>query len=194
MWIESDEVLASDFDQVADLFLMEGVDLSPSEWHGCVVGLLVSGLRSDELLAAMGHALKESITGDLMVATEQAAAASLRALCDPDYGFSPLVPDDDDELELRSEGLALWCEGFLKGFAAGVTQSDQVTTESAEILRDLAQIARVEVSGFDDFDEQENDFFELLEYVRVVVLNLYATYALDDDELSLEDEHERIWH
>ena len=34
MWIESDEVLASDFDQVADLFLMEGVDLSPSEWHG----------------------------------------------------------------------------------------------------------------------------------------------------------------
>lgn len=194
MWIESDEVLASDFDQVADLFLMEGVDLSPSEWHGCVVGLLVSGLRSDDLLAAMGHALKESITGDLMVATEQAAAASLGALCDPDYGFSPLVPDDDDELEIRSEGLALWSEGFLKGFAAGVTQSDQVTTESAEILRDLAQIARVEVSGFDDFDEQENDFFELLEYVRVVVLNLYSTYALDDDELSLEDEHERIWH
>lgn len=194
MWIESDEVLASDFDQVADLFLMEGVDLSPSEWHGCVVGLLVSGLRSDDLLAAMGHALKESITGDLMVATEHAAAASLRALCDPDYGFSPLVPDDDDELEIRSEGLALWSEGFLKGFAAGVTQSDQVTTESAEILRDLAQIARVEVSGFDDFDEQENDFFELLEYVRVVVLNLYSTYALDDDELSLEDEHERIWH
>jgi uncharacterized protein YgfB (UPF0149 family) len=194
MWIESDEVLASDFDQVADLFLMEGVDLSPSEWHGCLVGLLVSGLRSDDLLASMGHALKESISGDLMMASEQSAAASLRALCDPDFGFSPLIPDDDDELALRSEGLALWCEGFLKGFAAGVTQSDQVTTDSAEILRDLAQIARVEVSDFDELDEQENDFFELLEYVRVVVLNLYSTYALDEDELSLEDEHERIWH
>ena len=96
MWIDSDDVLASDFDHVADLFLIEGIDLPPSQWHGCIVGLLVSGLRADELLGAMGHALQESITGDLMIASEQSAKASLRALRDPNYGFSPLIPDDDD--------------------------------------------------------------------------------------------------
>ena len=194
MWIDSDDVLASDFDQVADLFLIEGIDLPPSQWHGCIVGLLVSGLRADELLGAMGHALQESITGDLMIASEQSAKASLRALRDPNYGFSPLIPDDDDELELRSEALASWCEGFLQGFAAGVAGSDQISTDAAEILRDMAQIARLEVDSTSDIDEQESDFIELVEYVRVVVLNLYQTYTSDDEDKLLYEDHELMWH
>jgi uncharacterized protein len=194
MWIDSDDVLASDFDQVADLFLIEGIDLPPSQWHGCIVGLLVSGLRADELLGAMGHALQESITGDLMIASEQSAKASLRALRDPNYGFSPLIPDDDDELELRSEALASWCEGFLQGFAAGVAGSDQISTDAAEILRDMAQIARLEVDSTSDIDEQESDFIELVEYVRVVVLNLYQTYTSDDEDKLLDEDHELMWH
>ncbi len=194
MWIDSDDVLASDFDQVADLFLIEGIDLPPSQWHGCIVGLLVSGLRADDLLAAMGHALQESITGDLMIASEQSAKASLRALRDPNYGFSPLIPDDDDELELRSEALASWCEGFLQGFAAGVAGSDQISTDAAEILRDMAQIARLEVDSTSDIDEQESDFIELVEYVRVVVLNLYQTYTSDDEDKLLDEDHELMWH
>lgn len=194
MWIDSDDVLAGDFDQVADLFLIEGIDLPPSQWHGCIVGLLVSGLRADDLLGAMGHALQESITGDLMIASEQSAKASLRALRDPNYGFSPLIPDDDDELELRSEALASWCEGFLQGFAAGVAGSDQISTEAAEILRDMAQIARLEVDPMSDIDEQESDFIELVEYVRVVVLNLYQTYTSDDEDKLLDEDHELMWH
>ena len=194
MWIDSDDVLASDFDQDADLFLIEGIDLPPSQWHGCIVGLLVSGLRADDLLAAMGHALQESITGDLMIASEQSAKASLRALRDPNYGFSPLIPDDDDELELRSEALASWCEGFLQGFAAGVAGSDQISTDAAEILRDMAQIARLEVDSTSDIDEQESDFIELVEYVRVVVLNLYQTYTSDDEDKLLDEDHELMWH
>ena len=194
MWIDSDDVLASDFDQVADLFLIEGIDLPPSQWHGCIVGLLVSGLRADDLLGAMGHALQESITGDLMIASEQSAKASLRALRDPNYGFSPLIPDDDDELELRSEALASWCEGFLQGFAAGVAGSDQISTDAAEILRDMAQIARLEVDSTSDIDEQESDFIELVEYVRVVVLNLYQTYTSDDEDKLLDEDHELMWH
>ena len=194
MWIDSDDVLASDFDQVADLFLIEGIDLPPSQWHGCIVGLLVSGFRADDLLAAMGHALQESITGDLMIASEQSAKASLRALRDPNYGFSPLIPDDDDELELRSEALASWCEGFLQGFAAGVAGSDQISTDAAEILRDMAQIARLEVDSTSDIDEQESDFIELVEYVRVVVLNLYQTYTSDDEDKLLDEDHELMWH
>ena len=194
MWIDSDDVLAGDFDQVADLFLIEGIDLPPSQWHGCIVGLLVSGLRADDLLGAMGHALQESITGDLMIASEQSAKASLRALRDPNYGFTPLIPDDDDELELRSEALASWCEGFLQGFAAGVAGSDQISTEAAEILRDMAQIARLEVDSTSDIDEQESDFIELVEYVRVVVLNLYQTYTSDDEDKLLDEDHELMWH
>ena len=194
MWIDSDDVLASYFDQVADLFLIEGIDLPPSQWHGCIVGLLVSGLRADELLGAMGHALQESITGDLMIDSEQSAKASLRALRDPNYGFSPLIPDDDDELELRSEALASWCEGFLQGFAAGVAGSDQISTDAAEILRDMAQIARLEVDSTSDIDEQESDFIELVEYVRVVVLNLYKTYTSDDEDKLLDEDHELMWH
>ena len=194
MWIDSDDVLAGDFDQVADLFLIEGIDLPPSQWHGCIVGLLVSGLRADDLLGAMGHALQESITGDLMIASEQSAKASLRALRDPNYGFTPLIPDDDDELELRSEALASWCEGFLQGFAAGVAGSDQISTEAAEILRDMAQIARLEVDPMSDIDAQESDFIELVEYVRVVVLNLYQTYTSDDEDKLLDEDHELMWH
>ena len=82
----------------------------------------------------------------------------------------------------------------MQGFAAGVAGSDQISTDAAEILRDMAQIARLEVDSTSDIDEQESDFIELVEYVRVVVLNLYQTYTSDDEDKLLDEDHELMWH
>ena len=58
----------------------------------------------------------------------------------------------------------------------------------------MAQIARLEVDSTSDIDEQESDFIELVEYVRVVVLNLYQTYTSDDEDKLLDEDHELMWH
>ena len=58
----------------------------------------------------------------------------------------------------------------------------------------MAQIARLEVDSTSDIDEQESDFIELVEYVRVVVLNLYQTYTSDDEYKLLDEDHELMWH
>lgn len=82
------------------------------------------------------------------------------------FGFQPLLPDDDQPLNERANALADWCRGFLLGFGyAG--QESQTPGACAEILRDFAEISRLDpdASG----EAAEVAYAELTEYVRVGV-------------------------
>ena len=81
-------------------------------------------------------------------------------------------------MDERTRSLAQWCTGFLAGLGLGAPLQ-ALSEESSEALQDLQQIAQ---AGFsiqgDDADqeglEEENEqaFFEIVEYVRVVTLIL----------------------
>jgi uncharacterized protein YgfB (UPF0149 family) len=93
---------------------------------------------------------------------------------DPEYGFTPLLPDDDRSMAERVGALARWCEGFLLGLGlGGVREQSALPGDSAEVMKDFVEISRL---GHDEGKEKEEDegaYAEIVEYVRMAVLLVY---------------------
>ena len=95
---------------------------------------------------------------------------------DPYGGFQLLLPDDDDELDERTEALGDWCLGFVYGLAAGgLSEDSELPEDTRELLMDFIEISRAsnDVGELDDDSDEEEDehaFVEIVEYVRTGVL------------------------
>ena len=103
---------------------------------------------------------------------------TFRQLNDDDYGFSLLLPNDDEPLRIRTEALVEWCDGFLFGLGAGeIKDFAQLPDDVNEISHDLAEISR----AYHEDESTEADevaYAELVEYVRVGVLVIYEALQL----------------
>lgn len=156
---------------------LNGAELA--ECHGVLCGVLsvspnadsaefLSQLRNLELLEDPDEALV-SVLDELFIATTA-------QLDDDAMSFRLWLPDDEDPLEQRTDALAHWCTGFLAGLATR-GDLDGLQGETEEAVRDLEQIARAGISAGDDEDgrsrdEDERDFLEIAEYVRIVTMIL----------------------
>lgn len=168
------------FDEVADQLLEQGAALSPSELHGCLVGLLAAGHSADPGagLAALNHALELDLHGDLADEVMQLYTVSEEALGEDMFDFCPLLPDDSHELAVRTQCLAHWCRGFLAGFARAIvvsgTGAETLPGDSTEILRDFAALAQADADAHaEDDDDAETAYAELVEYMRVAAVNVF---------------------
>jgi len=86
-----------------------------------------------------------------------------------------LLPGDDAPLSERAVALGQWCQGFLGGF--GMTARDgALSAEAMEVLQDLAAIAQVQ-SALEESEDGENDYMEVMEYLRVAPLLLFTECA-----------------
>jgi hypothetical protein len=91
-----------------------------------------------------------------------------------DYHFQPLLPPDEATLQERVNALGAWCDGFTVGFAAGFIKPESVlSAEAREILSDFGQFAAVSDNGEELSDQDEVDYMELVEYVRMAAIMLY---------------------
>ena len=161
------------FEHWADFLFQLGAVSGASEFQGFLVGLQVNGERLDD--DAWQKAVSEFLDIEMLPKTPEqtaglAALNSLvtHALADGEYRFRLLLPDDALAISARLEALAQWCQGFL--FALGYGGAEGVKHEG---LDDVAQIAQLEL-GAEETEENEVYFAELVEYVRVVVLQLAA--------------------
>lgn len=172
-----------EFDDVADdFYALESIS-SPSAYHGLICGRvcanqsLEAGTWQASVMDFLGLAADAS-GGELeRVIGLQAGFAA--ALADEGLGFDLLLPPDDYELRLRAEALGQWCEGFLMGLAfsgQGQKEWEAMPAELAEGLTDMATIAQI--SADDDEQSSERDLVDVSEYVRMVVLNVYAELVL----------------
>ncbi len=152
-----------------------------SECHGVLCGMICgeNGQTANGFLAHLDslELAVESGTSfhDVMV---EAFQSTTEQLADDELRFNLWLPDDEEPLEERTSSLAQWCTGFLAGLGLGGPMQP-LSEEAAEALEDLRQIAGTGFSA-DDGDieeiaqEEENEqaFFEIVEYVRVVTLVL----------------------
>ena len=81
------------------------------------------------------------------------------------------LPDDEEALETRVKALACWVDGFLSTLGE-VGSGFPRTGEGREVLRDLAEISRVAPPSAAT-ENDERDFLEVAEYVRMAVQFLY---------------------
>ena len=185
------------FDEFCDMLIPLGSLNSPAELHGFLCGKLCGGARlgSDECLDQSWKLLDvvetpDATANDLVLNLYE---ATLSALDSSDYSLQLLLPDDETEIAVRVQALGQWVQGFLVGFgAAGIDPDKTFSSDSAEALRDLAQIAQVSSADPDDVvedDDQEADYVELSEYVRVVALTFYTEHNAMSTEKSAQNLH-----
>jgi uncharacterized protein YgfB (UPF0149 family) len=157
-------------------------NVSPSLLHGTVCGLLCGA--PDESIQSYRRALTDlleeasEVDDDELSRFIEYAADDLAA---PDLGFMPLLPDDDQEISERVASLAQWSAGFVAGFEEVGGDLDE---EAADALEDIERISDVAA----DDDDDEFDFFNVAEHLKVAVLTIHDATRLGDAEDADDDE------
>lgn len=151
-----------------------GVLLSPSEVHGMFCGRLVMGelLAGQKLLSVAEEFLETEAFDEIAELIEELYQFCAGQIQQTGLEFTPLLPEDFNPISYRTEALAQWCQGFLHGLSqAGLSKNLKFSDDAKETLEDLAAISQLK--GEDADSDDEVNFFELVEFVRVVVLVLH---------------------
>lgn len=161
--------------------------LTSAELHGATVGIGAAGGIGNGAEAFELQELVELLGVDVLADAEcvvRFVEATLAGLYAEDLSFSLLLPDDDEPMEQRLSALASWCQSFLAGLAAGLSQRGvndltQLPAEVGEIVRDFAAIAELDTELGED--GWEADFVELEEFVKVGTLLIMSLADAGDD-------------
>ncbi|WP_019625476.1 UPF0149 family protein [Thioalkalivibrio sp. ALJT] len=170
-------------EQLAHGLRSMGFAQTPASAHGLFTGCLVADPGADvgALERSLGEALPltEGAGEQFRKTVEAIRRALLAQLYDVELGFGPLLPEDD-AIEAQAQALSEWVDGFIGGLGQMPRLSRlKPSAEASEILRDFAEIARIELEPEDD-EENAAAFEELNEYVRVGVLLIADELAPDD--------------
>ena len=166
--------------QIAGELIALGSDCGPGEFHGFVVaratlrGASEATLPREVVMAwlQVSH-LSESLY-QVASSLYRTAIESLEEFADFDLAL--LLPDDETAMDDRFSELTCWCNGFLEELQARQGSHVWLMDPDSQGMRsDLSQIGQ-SLAPVPDSEANENDYFEIIEYVRVVVLSV-ATEA-----------------
>ncbi len=170
-----------EFDTLNDALGNAGGSCGAAEAHGMLCGILCaesqqSGTRwLAEVFPASEHQGQPDGCRDTM---GELFAETYRALEEGQMDFMPLLPEDSEPLDQRTDSLGKWCLGFLGGLGLGGLgeMKDRLPENVSEVMTDLEQIAQA-INGEGDEEQEEAAFTEVLEYLRVSVQLIYEELA-----------------
>ncbi len=174
-----------EFDTLEESLNRCGSNWDAAQTHGLLTGrLAIAGVSAgpDWLLQVLeGVEEGNTLHAECQKHLDTLYQATFWQLSERLSEFEPLLPDDDDDVGVRTAALAHWCEGFLHGLVSA-KHSDGLKERLAaeplsDIIKDMLQITR---AGLDeDFDEEENEsaYVELVEYMRVAAQLCYEELA-----------------
>ena len=202
--------ISLNYEDVSDLIDEVGGHCTADELHGVIVGQLVAHQehREEAWLALLFDFIDVDIDPSVIVARELMELVNIAKIGvdDSELGFQLLLPNDSESLKERTKAMSRWCQGFLAGYGMagrgqesdaedgddGVAASDRrekLPPEAQEILQDIVSITQVE-TDIEESEENEENYFVLVEYVRLAVLNVY----MDCAEVETEGEPEHLLH
>lgn len=162
-------------------------DFSAAQIHGYFCGLicLYNGKNST--------AWKKRILGskknkEAQETLQDLYETSYHQISEFSFEFDLLLPDDEGDINTRTEALGLWCQGFITGLAQENTRQQNTSAEASETLNDIIEISQVSYGDIADTDEDESAYFELVEYVRLGVLMIYTELQ---SEISKEEQYDK---
>lgn len=166
-----------EYDQFGRLLQESVLAPTPGEAHGILCGLICGGAPTPERAwleqlfptpNAGDPQLQEALTGLHTLARQTLDGLQGRGL-----SFIPLVPDDACPLVERATALYDWVRGFLFAFGVlGIAECD-LPEQTREVLRDFADITRLDLDQLSESEEDESALTELLEFVRVAAMLVY---------------------
>lgn len=151
-----------------------GLSVSPAELHGLLLGRCCggAGFDAEPWLQEATEFLGRLPEGQLHQALLGLQEMARQELTGDDMALTLLLPRDEVSLKERAQALGLWCQGFLNGLGLAVG-SKTLTSEALETLQDLEAIAQIS-SQLEESEDQEVDYMEVMEYLRVAPLLVYA--------------------
>lgn len=159
----SDEILYSEYQDVL-------VGINPSEAQGMLISYICSEpneailLWIKELSRLTNDGIKE---GDLLLALYK---DTIQSLNDLNFTFTPLLPEGD--VYQKIEALQQCAEGLIYGI--GINHL-KLEGDAYEFMNDLIEFSHTTFEPEDEMDDEETeqDFEEILEFVRMGILLLY---------------------
>jgi len=184
----------TDFDWLANVYSRHGAINHPSELHGLMIGEIVGAMRrtpGDLIAQILEHMGVEALDSERQANVAEDLVGFYHSTSDAmdkdSSSFNLLLPDDDYALSERVDSLVVWVRGFLEGIAIAASDKlSQADADTQEILRDLVDICQLD-SRVEQDEAGEKEFFEIAEYVRVGVLNLYAELNQPEGETESAD-------
>lgn len=165
------------FDELQSRLKQEGASVGASEFHGLLTAVAAkSGFDDLAKELPVRHWLAVSEPSPQFVLELTAFAQTLRDQIAPyaEYELAILLPADDAPLFEQWFELTCWCAGFLSGLGETRGLIEQLAETSAgELIEDLMMISKTGTE-LPDGEDNERDFAEILEFVRVAVLNIAA--------------------
>ena len=161
----------------ATLLASSAQPVTPAELHGLLLGRSCAGAGFDaeswltDAIELLGAEPEESVRQALIGLQEMVKGE----LAGDDIAIVLLLPSDEAPLAERALALGQWCQSFLTGF--GLVAGDRaLSSEAMEVLQDLAAIAQIQ-DALDESEDGENDYMEVMEYLRVAPLLLFTECA-----------------
>lgn len=147
--------------------------LHPSEVHGLICGIIcIAESGAEDHWENLIKGPKSSKQSSEVL--RQLYTASFEEISQFSFEFALELPDTGTDITARAECLGLWCQGFLTGLEQASSPITERTSEEVkDALNDLTEIAQVKYEDISSNDEDETAYFELVEYVRLVVLMIY---------------------
>ena len=168
---------SSPYTAFAALLASSGHPVSPAELQGLLLGRSCAGAGFDidpwlvDAAELLGAAPQDNVRQALIGLQEMVKGE----LCGDEVTLVLLLPSDEAPLRERAVALGQWCQGFLGGF--GLTARDSaLSAEAMEVLQDLSAIAQVQ-NALEESEDGENDYMEVMEYLRVAPLLLFSECA-----------------
>ncbi len=167
--------------------------IEPSDFHGTVCGLAAANPHTFSLPLLIDLLGTDALNDES--STQEFVGATLDELFAENLEFQPLLPDDDEPIQARLAGLGGWCAGFLSGFGAAVEVSErELPDQVGEVLRDFINISGLDEESYEDdgSEENEQDYMELFEYVRVGSILVVTLMAEITDDASASEDDETV--
>ncbi|UUY09716.1 YecA family protein [Pseudomonas sp. J452] len=167
----------SPYSAFAALLASSGKPVSPAELHGLLLGRSCAGAGFEpeawiqDAVELLGDEPADNVRQALIGLQEMVKGE----LTSTDITVVLLLPSDDAPLIERAQALGQWCQGFLDGFGM-ILGSTALSGEAMEVLQDLSAIAQVQ-SALEESEDGENDYMEVMEYLRVAPLLLFTECA-----------------
>ncbi len=184
------QILRPEYDHLMEALDKADADLVAAESHGVLCGILSAsgkaelGLWLDQIFE--NYDVTDSLVKDVSQLLVGLHESTKQQLSHADVEFQLFLPDDNVSLAQRTEALALWCQGFTFGLAAGGIKKDQtLPPNTAELIHDMVEIARAGHDLGDDSETDEEAYMQIYEYVRMGVLLILEELNLVESDVPL---------
>ena len=113
---------------------------------------------------------------------------TVQSLNSLDFDLQLALPDDNAPLASRILAISDWCHGLVYGLVtSGLTDGTELSADCQEYIADTIKISQISDDIPEDTNEEETNFEELVEYLRMGLFLLYSELQpVDNSENQTE--------